>query len=57
MKRCCFKEPRYLPVESNLNEFTDIVVSSTMGADHMPDRDFLDLSNTKESLLHGHFEV
>lgn len=43
VKKCCFNVPTYIPVESSLDKFRSIQVSTTMGADHFPDRYFYDL--------------
>jgi hypothetical protein len=53
----CSSQPRYFPIISNLEEFREIVVSSTMGADHFPDQYYYEMKKTRDYFLRSGFEV
>jgi hypothetical protein len=53
----CSSQPRYFPINSNIEEFREIVVSSTMGADHFPDQYYYQMKKIRDYFLRSGFEV
>jgi len=56
-KAWCSNHPRYFPINSDLNHFREIVVSSSMGADHFPDQYYYETKKIRDYFMRSGYEV
>ena len=49
----CRKKVIFLPSVRDRSEFANIILSTTMGTDHLPDKYFYELQAARDYALHG----
>lgn len=56
-RTCCSSKKQYMPKIRPRHDMKEIVISSTMGADHFPDRYYYELKNILQTFLEAGIEV
>lgn len=56
-KECCTRKRVFLPVAKSMGDFEQIIVSSTMGADHFPDQYYYELRRLKDMFVSSSIDL